>query len=132
MARPLNKAQKTQAEGRLARQRTLDAILDLMTGDVISSERMRESAMALIHFERKLLEEIDRVALSYDNRLERDVRTTLLLGIALRAMEKLVGGCRCLRNHRTANRLAVAQILAKPLILFVCSSKNWLLAAALG
>ena len=74
----------------MARQRTLDAILDLMTGDVISSERMRESAMALIHFERKLLEEIDRVALSYDNRLERDVRTTLLLGIALRAMEKLV------------------------------------------
>ena len=86
----MNQTQRAQAEGRLARQRTLDAILDLMTGDVISSERMRESAMALIHFERKLLEEIDRVALSYDNRLERDVRTTLLLGIALRAMEKLV------------------------------------------
>lgn len=89
MARPLNKAQKTQAEGRESRQRTLDAILDLMTSDVISSERMRESAMALIHFERKLLEEIDRVSQSYDNRLERDVRTTLLLGIALRALEKL-------------------------------------------
>ena len=60
-----------------------------MTSDVISSERMREFAMALIHFERKLLEEIDRVSQSYDNRLERDVRTTLLLGIVLRALEKL-------------------------------------------
>jgi hypothetical protein len=86
----MNLTQRAQAEGRLARQRTLDAILDLMTGDVISSERMRESAMALIYFERKLLEEIDRVSRSYDNRLESDVRTTLLLGIALRALEKLV------------------------------------------
>jgi hypothetical protein len=86
----MNSAQKLQSGGRASRQRTLDAILELLTSDAISSERMRESAMALIHFERKLLEEIDRVALSYDNRLERDVRTTLLLGIALRAMEKLV------------------------------------------
>ena len=85
----MNSAQKLQSGGLLSRQRTLDAILDLMTSDVISSERMRESAMALINFERKLLEEIDRVSRSYDNRLERDVRTTLLLGIALRALEKL-------------------------------------------
>jgi hypothetical protein len=85
MARPLN---KSQAAGRESRQRTLDAILDLMTSDAISSERMRESAMALIHFEGKLLEEIDRVSQSYDNRLERDVRTTLLLGNCLTRSRK--------------------------------------------
>ena len=89
MGRPRNKTQQLQDEARESRQRTLDAILDLMTSDAISSERMRESAMALIHFERKLLEEIDRIGRSYDNGLERDVRTTLLLGIALRALEKL-------------------------------------------
>jgi hypothetical protein len=89
MGRPRNKLQQEQDKARESRQKTLNAILELLTRDAISSERLRESAMALIHFEGKLLEEIDRVAQSYDNRLEREVRTTLLLGIALRALEKL-------------------------------------------
>src|ERR1700732_1326279 len=67
MARPLNKAQKTQAEGRESPQRTLDAILDLMTSDVISSEQMRESAMALVYFEPKILAEIDRIGAATTN-----------------------------------------------------------------
>ncbi|HXO96823.1 MAG TPA: hypothetical protein VN857_09580 [Chthoniobacterales bacterium] len=86
MARPLNKAQKTQAEGRESRQRTLDAILDLMTSDVISSEQMRESAMALVYFEPKILAEIDRIGRRYDEPKTRELRVALLLGIALRAM----------------------------------------------
>jgi len=89
MGRPRNKTQQLQDEGRESRQRTLDAILELLTGDAISSEQMRESAMTLLHFEGKLLAEIDRVSRSYDNPQEREVRTTLLLGIALRALEKL-------------------------------------------
>ncbi len=80
---------KEQAEGRRSRQRTLDAILELLTSDAISSEQMRESAMALVHFEGKLLAEIDRVSRSYDNPQERDVRVALLLGIALCALGKL-------------------------------------------
>jgi hypothetical protein len=81
---------KEQAEGRRSRQQTLDAILNLLTGDAIPSEQMRESAMALFHFEGKLLSEIDRVSRSYDNPQEREVRVALLLGIALKALEKIV------------------------------------------
>jgi flagellar biosynthesis regulator FlaF len=80
---------KEQAEGRKSRQKTLDAILELLTSDAISSEQMRESAMALFHFEGKLLSEIDRVSRSYDNPQERELRVALLLGIALKALEKV-------------------------------------------
>jgi hypothetical protein len=90
MGRPLNKVQQLQEEGRVSRQRTLDAILELLTGDSVSSAQMRESAMALVYFEPKILAEIDRVSRSYDNPKERDVRFALLLGIALRALEKVV------------------------------------------
>ena len=44
----------------------LDAILELLTGPEISSERMRESAMTLVYFEPKILAEIDRIGRSYD------------------------------------------------------------------
>jgi hypothetical protein len=81
---------KEQAEGRRSRQKTLDAILELLTGDSIPSEQMRESAIALVMFEGKLAAEIDRVSRSYDEPKTREVRRTLLLGIALRALEKLV------------------------------------------
>jgi hypothetical protein len=89
MGRPLNKAQQAQAAGRESRQRTLDAILELLTSDAISSEQMRESAMTLVYLEPKMLAEIDRIGRSYDNPEERNVRIALLLGIALRALEKL-------------------------------------------
>ena len=72
------------------RQRALDAILELLTSDAISSEQMRESAMALVYFEPKILTEIDRISRSYDEPKERDLRVALLLGIALRALERLV------------------------------------------
>jgi hypothetical protein len=89
MGRPLNKAQQAQAAGRESRQRTLDAILELLTSDAISSEQMRESTMTLVYLEPKMLAEIDRIGRSYDNPEERNVRIALLLGIALRALEKL-------------------------------------------
>ena len=88
MPGPLNKDQQAQAEGRKSRQRTLDAILELLTSDAISSEQMRESAMTLVYLEPKMLAEIDRIGRSYDNPEERNVRIALLLGIALRALEK--------------------------------------------
>ena len=47
---------------------------------------MRESAMALVYFEPKILAEIDRIGRSYDEPKTREVRVALLLGIALRAM----------------------------------------------
>jgi hypothetical protein len=78
--------QKEHAAGRKSRQKTLDAILELLTSDAISSEQMREAAMACAYFEPKLLQEIDRVGRSYGERKEKDLRTALLLGIALRAM----------------------------------------------
>jgi hypothetical protein len=81
---------KEHAEGRRSRQQTLDAILDLLTSDAISSEQMRESAMADAYFEGKLLSEIDRIGRSYDNPQEREVRVALLIGIALKALEKVV------------------------------------------
>jgi hypothetical protein len=77
---------KHQVEGQKSRQRTLDAILELLTGDVISSEPMRESSMALVYFEPKILAEIDRIGRSYDDPKTRELRVTLLLGIALRAI----------------------------------------------
>jgi hypothetical protein len=77
---------KHQVEGQKSRQRTLDAILELLTGDVISSEQMRESSMALVYFEPKILAEIDRIGRSYDDPKTRELRVTLLLGIALRAI----------------------------------------------
>jgi hypothetical protein len=81
---------KEQAEGRKSRQRTLDAILELLTGDSIPSEQMRESAMACAYFEPKLLAEIDRIGRSYDEPKTREVRVALFLGIALRALNELV------------------------------------------
>jgi hypothetical protein len=90
VGRPMNETQRAQSEGHESRQRTLDAILELLGGDAISFEQMRESAMALAMFEGKLLAEIDRIGRSYDSPKEREVRTTLLLGIALRSLEKLV------------------------------------------
>lgn len=81
---------KEQAEGRRSRQRALDAILELLTGNGISSEQMRESAMSLVYFEPKILAEIDRIGRSYDEPKSRELRVALLLGIALRAMELLV------------------------------------------
>jgi hypothetical protein len=80
---------KEQAEGRRSRQKTLDAILELLTGDAISSEQIRESAMSCAYFEPKLLAELDRVSRSYSEPKEREVRLALLLGIALRALEKV-------------------------------------------
>jgi hypothetical protein len=77
---------KLQAEGRRSRAAVLDAILELLTGDAISSEQMRESAMALVYFEPKILAEIDRIGRSYDEPKTRELRAALLLGIALRAM----------------------------------------------
>jgi hypothetical protein len=68
----------------------LDATLELLTSDAISSERMRESAIALVYFEPKILAEIDRIGRSYDEPKTREVRVALLMGIALRALEKLV------------------------------------------
>jgi hypothetical protein len=64
----------------------LDATLELLTSDAISSEQMRESAMALVYLEPKILAEIDRIGRSYDEPKTREVRVALLLGIALRAM----------------------------------------------
>jgi hypothetical protein len=77
---------KEHAEGKRSRQQTLDAILELLTGDSIPSEQMREAYLAVAYFEGKLLAEIDRIGRSYDNPQEREVRVALLLGIALRAM----------------------------------------------
>jgi hypothetical protein len=82
----VTEAQRAHIEGRESRQRAIDAILELLTGDSISSEQMRESAMALVLFEGKINAEIDRIGRSYDSPKEREVRRTLLLGIALRAM----------------------------------------------
>jgi hypothetical protein len=81
---------KEQAEGKRSRQQTLDAILELLTSDAIPSDQLRESAMALVYFEPKLLQEIDRVSRSYSEPKEKDLRLALLLGIALRALEKVV------------------------------------------
>jgi hypothetical protein len=86
MARFENATQKAQREGRESRQRTLDAILELLTSDAITSEQMRESAMALIYFEPKILAEIDRIGRRYDEPKTRELRAGLLLGVALRAM----------------------------------------------
>jgi hypothetical protein len=87
MGRPiLNKTQQAYAEGNKNRQATLDALLDVLTGPSIPSEQMRESAMALVYFEPKILAEIDRVGRSYDEPKTRELRAALLLGIALRAM----------------------------------------------
>jgi hypothetical protein len=86
MGKPRNETQQAQDEGRKSRQRTLDAILELLTGDAIPSSQMRESSMALVYFEPKILAEIDRIGRSYDSPKERDLRVALLLGIALRAM----------------------------------------------
>jgi hypothetical protein len=77
---------KEQAEGRKSRQQTLDAVLELLTGDAISSEQLRESAMACAYFEPKLLAQIDRIGRRYDEPKTRELRAALLLGIALRAM----------------------------------------------
>jgi hypothetical protein len=81
---------KEQAEGRRSRQNTLDAVLELLTGDAISLEQMREAAMACAYFEPKLLAEIDRVGRSYSDPKEAEVRLALLIGIALRALNELV------------------------------------------
>jgi hypothetical protein len=47
---------------------------------------MRESAMALVYFEPKILAEIDRIGRRFDEPKTRELRVALLLGIALRAM----------------------------------------------
>ena len=83
VGKPMNSSQQAQDEGRRSRQRTLEAILELLTGDAISSEQMRESAMALVYLEPKILAEIDRIGRSYDEPKTREVRVALLLGIAL-------------------------------------------------
>jgi hypothetical protein len=93
MGRPiLNKTQQAYAEGNKNRQATLDAIADVLTGPSIPSDQLRESAIALVMFEGKLAAEIDRVSRSFDANApkEREVRRTLLLGIALRALNELV------------------------------------------
>lgn len=77
---------KEQAEGRQSRQRTRDAVLDLLTSDAIPSDQLREASLALVYFEPKILVEIDRIGRSYDSPKERDLRVALLLGIALRAI----------------------------------------------
>jgi hypothetical protein len=87
-----NNTQQAYAEGNKNRQATLDAIADLLTGPLIPSEQLRESAIALVMFEGKLAADIDRVSCSFDANTpnEREVRRTLLLGIALRALNELV------------------------------------------
>jgi hypothetical protein len=90
MGRPISKAQQEQAEGRKSRQAVLDAILELLTSEAIPSDTVRESAMALVYFEPKMLAEIDRIGRSYDSPKEREVRIALLLGIALRALNRLI------------------------------------------
>jgi hypothetical protein len=93
MGRPiLNKTQQAYAEGNKNRQATLDALLDVLTGPSIPSDQLRESAFALVMFEGKLAAEIDRVSRSFDANApkEREVRRTLLLGVALRALNALV------------------------------------------
>jgi hypothetical protein len=90
MGRPRNKLQQEQDKARESRQRMLDATLELLTSDAISSERMRESTMALVYLEPKLLAEIDRIGRSYDEPKTREVRVALLLGIALRALNELL------------------------------------------
>jgi len=86
VGKPTNITEREQAEGRESRQRTLDAILELLTGPEISAAQMRESAMTLVYFEPKILAEIDRIGRSYDEPKTRELRVALLLGIALRAM----------------------------------------------
>src|SRR5258708_15898930 len=83
MGRLRNKLQQEQDQAREPRQRMLDATLELLTSDAISSEQMRESAMALVYLEPKILAEIDRIGRSYDEPKTREVRVALLLGIAL-------------------------------------------------
>jgi hypothetical protein len=83
MGRLRNKLQQEQDQARESRQRMLDATLELLTSDAISSEQMRESAMALVYLEPKILAEIDRIRRSYDEPKTREVRVALLLGIAL-------------------------------------------------
>jgi hypothetical protein len=90
MGRPRNKLQQEQDKARESRQRMLDATLELLTSDAISSERVRESTMALVYLEPKLLAEIDRIGRSYDEPKTREVRVALLLGIALRALNELL------------------------------------------
>ena len=87
MGRPiLNKTQQAYAEGNKNRKATLDALLDVLTGPSIPFDQMRESAMALVYFEPKILAEIDRIGRRYDEPKTRELRVALLLGIALRAM----------------------------------------------
>jgi hypothetical protein len=89
MGRPISKAQQEQAEGRKSRQAVLDAILELLTSDAIPSDTVRESAMSLVYFEPKILAEIHRIGRSYDSPKEREVRLALLIGIAVKALEKV-------------------------------------------
>jgi hypothetical protein len=86
----MNKTQQAYAEGNKNRQAALDALADVLTGPLIPSDQLRESAIALVMFEGKLAAEIDRVSRSYDEPKTREVRRTLLLGIALRALNELL------------------------------------------
>jgi hypothetical protein len=81
---------KEQAAGRRSRQAVLDYLLEVMTSPAnpATVEQLNECSMALFHFEGTLLAEIDRVSRSYSEPKEREV-LALLLGIALRALEKL-------------------------------------------
>jgi hypothetical protein len=71
VGKPMNSSQKLQAGGRESRQKAIDRILELLTGDAVSAAQMRESAMALVYFEPKILAEIDRIGRSYDEAKER-------------------------------------------------------------
>jgi hypothetical protein len=63
MARPLNKDQQAQAEGRESRQRLIDALTDVLTGPEIDSTTLNEIRACWLWFPegKKLVHRIEAI-----------------------------------------------------------------------
>jgi hypothetical protein len=87
MARPLNKDQKAQAEGKRNRQTLIDALTDVLTGPEIDSTTLNEIRACWLWFpEGKKL--VDRIEAIYSDKPE--LRKAVLLSAIVAMLERLI------------------------------------------
>jgi hypothetical protein len=84
----LREAAAAQNEGKRSRQKLIDALLDVLTGDTATSEQLAELRSCWLWFPegRKLVSEICAL---YSDPKEAELKKTVLLSAILACLEKL-------------------------------------------
>jgi hypothetical protein len=86
----MNQARKDHADGKRERAEALEAILDLLTSDRFGPQLLQESKMSVFVLCPEATEAPDKLARICSKPGQRELRNTLLLGVAIISLDRML------------------------------------------